>query len=117
MGIQTRKKGQRTQLKAFRFATSFPDTTCLIMHQASHWATPQPFDLILFRPTHWIRLVEVRANQWGVARPQTRALAALPGEEYMRQIWCFKDRCQVPQIRQWDGKEWVHQDNPWEGGE
>ena len=110
----TRAKGQRTVLKAIRYARTFPGTECLPIYQVSRFAQEQPFDLILFRPAHWLRLVEVRSNTWQVGKPQTRHLAALPGEGYFKQCWRFRDRQEVPEIRQWNGQEWQWVSHPWE---
>ena len=112
--MNSRAKGQRTFHKACRYALSFPGTVLLPIYQVSRFAQPQPFDLLLFRPTHWIRLVEVRTGQWGVAKPQTRTLAALPGEMYRKQLWRFQDRQMTPDLREWQEDAWNTITNPWE---
>ena len=117
--VNPRAKGQRVVAKAIRYALSFPGTAVIPLYQVSRWATKQPFDLIVFRETYWLRVVEVRANAWRTGRASTVALAALPGDAYHKQIWKFENGCATPQIRQWVEHEqhWCHQDQPWEGEE
>lgn len=113
--INSRAKGQRTVAKALRYLGGFPPTHVILLHQASRFATPQPFDLLLLRSGHWPRFVEVRTNAWGVAKPQTRTLSRLPGDGYFRQVWRFKDGQDTPDLRQWDGSAWRSLASPWEG--
>ena len=114
--MNTRRKGQSTLAKAIRYARSFPGTRTITMYQASRFATPQPFDLLLFRPTYWPCLVEVRTSQWRTGRASTVELAQLPGEGYHKLIFRFNPRQTVPDIRRWDQHTqiWVTQDHPWE---
>lgn len=107
----------RVQLKAVRYAKSFPGTVIIPMRQVSRWAEPQPFDLLVLRPFAWPRLVEVRANQWRTGKASTVDLAQLPGISYHKQIWKFDDGETTPQIRQWQHEQWMHLDNPWDGVE
>lgn len=122
MGVMedSRRKGQRTLAKAKRYAATFPGVKVLVWYQLSGWhktSTQQCFDLILLRHDFWAIFVEVRTNQWGVAKPQTRTLAHLPGKCFRRQVWLFKDRTTIPLIRQWDGAAWTYIETPWEPGE
>ena len=112
--MNTRQKGNRTFAKARRYALSYPGTTFLAWYQPPRWAMPQPFDALLLRHGFWVCLVEVRTTQWGVSKPSTRDLAALPGEFYHRQIWRFYDRQLVPDIREWSGATWVIKTSPWD---
>lgn len=114
MPINTRKKGQRTFAKACRYARSFPGTVLIPIYQISRFAQPQCFDMLLLRPTHWPRFVEVRTTQWGVSKPSTRQLAALPGDGYLKQIWRFRRGATTPDIRVWNEAAWIVQNNPWE---
>ena len=111
--MNSRAKGQRTFQKAVRYALSFPGTVVLPLYQVSRWATAQPFDMLVLRPTHPPLFVEVRSNQWGVNKPQTRLLTALPGVGYQKHIWMFKDGAQQPHIRGWNGTAWVPRVQPW----
>ena len=85
------------------------DTRIIPLYQVSRWAQAQPFDALLLRPGYWPRFVEVRTNQWGVSKLQTRTLSQLPGDGYFKQIWLFKRGCTTPLIRQWDWERWVYQ--------
>ena len=115
--MNTRQKGQRTFQKAMRYALSFPGTVAIPLYQVSRWATPQPFDLLLFRPGYLVRLVEVRTTAWGVAKTNTRQLAALPGTYYLKQVWRFRSLCTLPDIRQWMEPGWLWQVAPWSSEE
>ena len=86
-----------------------------MLYQASQWATPQPFDIVIFRPTYWPRFVEVRTNQFGMTKPNTVTLSRLPGDA-IRQIWMFRNGDTTPLIRQWSEPldMWVPQNSPWE---
>lgn len=112
--IQTRRKGQRVQLKATRFALSHPNTVVISLYQVSRWAQQQPFDLLVLRAGYWPRFVEVRSGQWRTGRPSTVQLSRLPGEGYMKQIWLMKARETTPHIREWDGTTWAYREHPWE---
>jgi len=112
--LNSRKKGQRTFAKAIRYALSFPGTVAIPLYQVSRWAAPQPFDVLLLRPTYWPRFVEVRTTAWGVSKPQTRTLAALPGESYHKQIWLFERGTQTPRLREWQEIAWKPINHPWE---
>ena len=114
--MNTREKGGRTFRKAVRYALTFPGTVVIPLYQVSRWAQPQPCDMILLRPTHWPRFVEVRTTTWGVSKPSTRQLAALPGDSYLKQIWRFRRGTTIPDIRLWNEKFWVVQQQPWEEG-
>ena len=70
------------------------------IYQISRWAQPQPFDLLILDLDACPILVEVRTNQWGVSKPQTRTLATLPGL-VSKQIWMFPDGQMLPNIREW----------------
>ena len=106
--MNTRQKGARTALKARRYAEAH-GWTYLAWHQPPRWATEQPFDALLLRSGFKPVLLEVRSNRWGVDKPQTQQLAALPGL-CIRQIWRFRDGTNVPNIRQWDGHAWQPQE-------
>ena len=112
--LNSRNKGYRVQRKAVQYALTYPGVKVLPVYQISRWAQPQPFDLIVFRPNCWLIFVEVRANQWRTGRPSTVELTQLPGEGYHKQIWMFPDHAMIPQIREWNGREWVSQAHPWE---
>ena len=115
--MNTRQKGNRTFNKARRYALSYPGTTFLAWYQPPWYAAPQPFDAMLFLAPFYPRLIEVRTNQWGISKPSTRQLAALPPDGIVKQIWRFKDRYLSPDIREWSGTAWVHKDYPWDGCE
>ena len=104
--MNSRAKGARTQRKAIaRLHQLYPDAVVLTMAQASRFATPQPFDLLVFRPWHPVLLVEVRTNQWGTGKPQTKQLASLPGI-MERQLWMYTDGCLDPRIRTFSVSGW-----------
>lgn len=113
--VNTRAKGNRTLLKAIRYALTYPGTLTRPFRQVAWYAEPQEFDLIVFRQTYWPRFVEVRTSQWRVGNESTRRLAKLPGD-LIRQIWRFHDRQLVPDIREWSGEAWVIKTSPWEFG-
>ena len=116
--INSRAKGARSLAKAKAHATSL-GATCVVLHQQTGWwktSTAQPFDLMVFYPHHPPILVEVRSNQWGLNKPQTLAMAALPGI-MPKQIWLFRNGFQTPIIRQWEATQgqWghAHLETPW----
>ena len=111
--MSSRRKGQRTELKAIAYLQTIPKTTHIRLYQTSRFASPQPFDLLVLRNRYWPRFVEVRSNQWRTGRVSTEQLAALPGEGYHKQIWLFRDGSKIPEVRQWDGAIWILKDNPW----
>lgn len=100
--------------KARQYAATFKGTVWLVWYQPPMWATPQPFDAMLFIPNQYTRLVEVRTNQWRTGNASTRQLASLPGHGFLKQIWMFSDGKTVPQIRAWDDttRTWVRMDTP-----
>jgi hypothetical protein len=112
--MNSRAKGNRVQRKAIQYALTWPGVIVRPLYQPAWYATPQEFDLMIFRPTYWIRLVEVRANQWRTGKSNTVALTKLPGEMYHRQIWLFRDQAMTPLIRAWNGVDWISQEHPWE---
>ena len=104
--MNTRAKGQRTFAKAMAYATlHFPTGVFLPLYQPSRFSKPQPFDLMILEPFEPPICVEVRSNQWGVSKPQTRRLAHLPGH-IRKQIWLFKNGATTPQIRRWSHETW-----------
>lgn len=106
--MNTRAKGQRTFGKAMRFAKSrYPKAYVLPIYQVSRWAHPAPFDMLILEFDHRPMCVEVRTNQWGVAKPQTRQLATLPGL-ITKEIWLFRRGEHIPTIRRWTGHTWEH---------
>ena len=106
MTINTRAKGQRSFAKAMAYAkATYPKGALIPLYQVSRWAQPQPFDLLVLDFDAPALLVEVRTNQWGVAKPQTRTLAKLPGR-VRKQIWLFDRGQTVPRVRTWDGMTW-----------
>ena len=107
--MNTRRKGQRTFAKALRYARhQYPKAYCLPIYQVSRRSQPQPCDVILFDFDASPLLVEVRTNQWGVSKPQTRTLASLPGL-IRKQLWRFQRGQTVPEIREWSGTYWENQ--------
>ncbi len=84
----------------------YPKAYLMPIYQVSRWAQPQPFDLLIFEFDHRPICVEVRSNQWGVNKPQTKTLSTLPGTIF-KEIWLFKDGEQIPTIRRWDGRTWA----------
>lgn len=115
--MNSRAKGSRTFRKAVAYAESFPGAKVIPIYQVSMWAQNQPFDILLLRQTYMPRLVEVRTNQYGLRKPSTVALAALPGDYVSKQIWMHKDGKEGFTIREWDQDqcEWIFKENPWEG--
>lgn len=104
--MNTRAKGQRTFGKALRFAHAlYPNAYVLPIYQVSRWAHPQPFDMMILEFDHRPICVEVRTNQWGVSKPQTKVLAHLPGCVF-KEIWMFQRGQAYPAIRRWDGTAW-----------
>lgn len=102
--MNTRRKGQRSLAKAIAYAKSlWPKATLLTMYQPTRFAKPQPFDLLVLEYDQAPMLIEVRTNQWGVAKPQTRQLAGLPGL-VTKEIWLFRRGHQHPSIRRWMGQ-------------
>ena len=73
--MNSRSKGFRTVLKAFRYVTQWPDTRFLTIYQPSRYAKPQTFDAIVCREGSPLLLVEIRSNQWRTRRASTVALA------------------------------------------
>ena len=115
--ISTRAKGRRSLKKAKAFASTFPNTVFLEWFQQSgmwHRSTPQPFDVLLLRAGYEPILLEVRSNQWGASKPQTRVLATLPGN-VLKQLWMFKDRERTPHVRAWCTltATWMAVNAPW----
>ena len=98
--------------KARKYASTFAGSVWLPWYQPARWATPQPYDAMLFAPNHWPRLVEVRTNQWRTGNASTKQLASLPGHGFVKMIFMFKDGETVPKIRAWDDttKRWVRMD-------
>lgn len=115
--MSSRRKGQRTELKAVAYLNTIPNTAHIRLYQTSRFASPQPCDLIALRDRYWPRLVEVRSNQWRTGRRSTQQLTRLPGESFHQQLWLFKDGCMIPEVRQWNGREWVSKDHPWSDAE
>ena len=115
--MSSRRKGQRTELKAIAYLQTIPKTTHIRLYQTSRFASPQPFDLLVLRARYWPRFVEVRSNQWRTGRASTQDLTRLPGEGYQKQIWCFRNGAVTPNVRQWNGREWVRKDSPWSDAE
>lgn len=113
--MNSRAKGSRTMHKARRYALSFPGTQFWPWYQPPRWATAQPFDVLLVAPNRWPKFVEIRTNQWRTGNASTKALAAMPGEGYHKQVWMFRNGETCPQIRAWDDttKSWVSMDDPW----
>ena len=110
--MNTRAKGGRTFRKAMTYAkAAYPKAYRMPIYQVSRWSQPQPCDLILFELDSPPILVEVRTNQWGVSKPQTRTLAHLPGL-VSKQIWMFPDGQTSPMIREWS--EQVGTNGHWE---
>ena len=112
--MSTRQKGHRIQRLAVAYAYTFPNVLVLTIYQVSRWATPQPFDLIVFRTGRWPRFVEVRSNQWRTGKASTKQLAHLPGEGFHRQMWLHRDRREGFKVRSWDEttQRWLPMDNP-----
>ena len=115
--MSSRSTGQRTERKALAYLATIPNTAPVRLYQVSRFATPQPFDLLALRTGYWPRFVEVRTGQWRTGRESTKALTLLPGEGYHKQIWRFKKGATVPDVRQWNGREWTHRASPWEEAE
>ena len=111
--MNSRKKGQRTELKARRWAEG-QGALYLAWHQAPRWATEQPFDGLVLKATQWPVCVEVRSNAWRTGDPATVQLSRLPGEGYHKQIWRFQDGTDTPDIREWRGDTWQPVATIWE---
>lgn len=115
--MNSRAKGRRTEAKAVEYAMTFPGVRVLKWYQLNtrfHTSTDQVFDLLVLRDQYWPRFVEVRTNQWGLSKPQTKSLASLPGEGYFKQVWLWRDGESMPKLRQWDDGTWLYQHEPWE---
>lgn len=111
--MNCRTKGQRTVLKVKAWMLAhYPNLAWISIYQPR--GQDQPMDAIVHRAGYWPIYLEIRSNQWGVNKPQTRELAALPGHGFHRQVIMWKDREKSPHIRQWDGTAWVGRASPWE---
>lgn len=111
--MNTRAKGGRIFRKAVAYAKLTPGVVTIPLYQVSRWAQEQPFDMLVLRPGCWIRLVEVRFGQWRTGKPSTKALAALPGRYYAKQIWMFPEGAATPKVREWTGEAWLMRPSPW----
>ncbi len=101
---------------AVAYARTIPNVRVLPLYQVSMFAQPQPCDMIVLREGYNPIFVEVRTNSYGLNKPSTLALSALPDSGIVKQVWMHKDGEKGFVIREWDSlsASWLYKDSPYQ---